>query len=198
MIVLGSAQAPLISSNGAFGDVFAFGPDRAIKVLRKVKVTEGPVSLESDHWVVLTAVWDAECSAYELLRTNPELSLYVPGNFARVQVDRIIDEDGRSLSEKYLLSCAFSMDRISGQAQKLGELYGTPGFDAIDAIVDRMISAGVKTVPDGSVFIPGKNAAFTIIDFGTWEAFGELSEILARTGRLPDHVRRRWALPSAA
>jgi hypothetical protein len=197
-MILGTAQAPLLSSDGNFGDVFALGSDRAVKVLRRLKVTERPVEREDDHWVVLRALWDAECSAYELLRKDPELAAYIPDNFARVTVDDIVREDGASIADNYLLDCAFVMDRIFGHAEKLAHLYGTPAFDPIDQIVDKMIDAGVRSAADGSVFVPGKNAPFTIIDIATWEAIAELSDVLAKTGRLPEHVRARWGRPTAA
>jgi hypothetical protein len=185
-------------AKGAFGDIFSSEDNTIIKLFRRQQVTHNSTEDASDHDVVLRAVWDAECAAYEMLAGRSELARYTPRYFGRLRISDVLNESGESVGEEYLLDCAYRLQRVPGRDVKVGWLQGEAIFPKVDAFLDLLNEIGIRHPYDSSVFVPGVETEFTVIDVATWDAMAELTDPLVLHGRLPNHVRARWGSPGAA
>lgn len=180
---------------GAFADVFRLSESAVLKLLRRMQVIEDPIEDPMDHETVIRAVWDAECTAHEIVASRPGLGRHLVPFFGRVAVSDVVDARGQSRGSDYVLDCGMQLAWLSGSEEKVGNLQAHPLFSRIDAYLDELNESGINAPWDSSVFIPGLESDFTVIDVGTWEALAELSAVLADVGRLPESARSKWAKP---
>lgn len=183
---------------GAFGDILRLDDGTVVKLFRRMEVTHDPIETPVDHEVVIRAVWDAEASAFELAAKTPGLGEYLVPFHGRCRITDVIDGTGQSIATRYVLDCGIRLAFVPGRAEKVAHMQKHPLFPEIDKYLDRLADSGIKSPYDGSVFVPGLNKPFTVIDVATWEAMAELTGALAMTGRLPDHIRARWGPPATA
>ncbi|MHB1095627.1 MAG: hypothetical protein ACYC3F_05600 [Gemmatimonadaceae bacterium] len=177
---------------GAFADVSRDQEGAAVKLFRRADSTPDLLGTPEDRDIIVRAVWDAEVSAYERAALHPGLGRYLAPYFGRRNVAEVRGADGRDISNQYILDCAYSVAFVPGVDRKMGELMDHPLFRDIDSYLDELRESGICSPYDGSVFIPGLETPFTIIDVGTWEAAAELAYVITEKGSLPDHIRARY------
>lgn len=178
---------------GGYSHIFAYDADTVIKLFRRQRIVEGEIAEEGDHEVVLRAVFDAECSAYERLAQYPDLARFAPHFYGRVVVPDVLSPTGESIAASYLPDCAYRIQRIPGTDCKLGQLTGSALQSEIEKFLVALEVLGICYTCDGSVFVPGIGTPFMLIDFATWDAMADLANGLIANGRLTDASRARWA-----
>lgn len=177
---------------GAWADVFRDHDGAAVKLFRRTAAAPNLAGTMEERNTIIRAVWDSEVSAYERASQKPGLSRFLVPYFGRRVVAKVSDEEGVDISGEYLLDCAYSIAFVPGEARKIGELLEHPLFGQIDAYLDELCDAGICSTTDGSVFIPGLEAPFSLIDVGTWEAAADLAYAITAKGSLPDNIRARY------
>ena len=177
---------------GAFADVFRDQEGAAIKLFRRAASAADLVGTREDRDIIVRAVWESEVTAYERAAQRPGLGRYLAPYFGRRNVEAVYGADGEDISSRYILDCAYSVAFVPGEDRKMGELMDHPLFKDIDAYLDELRDSGICSPYDGSVFIPGLETPFTVIDVGTWEAAAELAYAITEKGALPDHIRARY------
>src|SRR5215208_3795156 len=109
---------------GSSADLFAdLEAQRVYKLFRRV------ANERSNR--VTRGIFDAECRAYELLRSHPELEKRAPEYFGRVVVTAVRDRSGRNRRSHYLLDCCYAIQFLLGEDVKM---FGVPE-DALPAVV---------------------------------------------------------------
>jgi hypothetical protein len=159
-------NVPLKLDYGGSADVFLLSEDRVLKAFRRRRHTHEEVSGWADHDAITRAQFRAEARAYEQLQSSPSLEIYAPKYFGRVDPVEYLG----SSEEVYVRGCGIVLEFIPGRAQKFAHL---DGFlePQVAIVVEQMRDAfGLDQVWDGSCFVPGTRAPFTIIDFALWNA----------------------------
>ena len=105
----------------------------------------------------------SEVEAYKILSSNTELAQYVPKFYNTLVIEKIIDRNGKDISDQYYLDFAFKMEFIEGIFTK----YGTD-YSECD-ILKKFVDVGVTYVKDCSVIVDGDKKPIKIIDFATHE-----------------------------
>src|SRR5262249_7098847 len=150
----------------------------------------GYIGNAQDHEIIVRAVWDSEVTAFERAAQQPALGRFLVPFFGPCRVSEVRDARGDDISSGYHLDCAYKVAFVPGEDRKIGQLMDHPLFPQIDAYVDELGESGIRSATDGSVFVPGLNAAFTLIDIGTWEAAAELTHALQERGSFPEHIKK--------
>ena len=105
----------------------------------------------------------SEVAAYKILSSNLKLNKYIPKFYNTLKIEKIIDRDGKDISENYYLDFAFKMEFIEGTFTKY-----SAGYSACE-ILNKFVESGVKYVKDCSVIVDDNNQPIKIIDFATHE-----------------------------
>ena len=108
-----------------------------------------------------------QCQAYELASGDPFLQHHIGTYYGRAIIDDVIDEDGSSVKESYLLDCCYVLEVMRGvetktaSALRLGEI---EHFDHIRQATDKFASIGIVFL-DSSVFDAADPVRYKFIDF---------------------------------
>ena len=132
-----------------------------------------------------------EVRFYEDLSGHPDLEVYCPRFFG------LADPNAFSISSKrtFPSGCGILLEKIPGTDTKLAHLPRKLQREA-EYVIERMRARFRVDDPwDGSCFVPGTRAAFTLIDLAMpSESLGTLDEVLAEYGRIPDQLRAQFGL----
>jgi hypothetical protein len=181
-----------VIASGASSDVLDLCDGRVLKAFRRISYTDAPVREWRDHEVLTRAVFHNEAVAYEKLQQHPDLCVYAPEYFGRLDPVEIGLPAG-FLAERYVAGCGILLERIAGVATKIARLPLALRDKAelvLEEIRDRIAPGNVW---DCSCFVPGSRAQLTFIDFALWEKLGHFSAHLAVNGRLDEAQRRHIA-----
>jgi hypothetical protein len=91
--------------------------------------------------------FNSECAAYEIIQRNPALTRHVPKFFTRSTVTDVIDEQGQSVRDQYLIDCCYAMEFIGGSADaKIGACRAA--YPHISSAEQAFKHAGVLYIED--------------------------------------------------
>lgn len=147
-------------AGGVFSEVFAIGDGRAVKAFVEVIPSVNP---RADPTLIPRIGFAAEVRAYDSLRKRPDLEAYCPRFFGNVNPLDL------PLPAEWPLAagCGVVLEHIPGRDEKLSSL-PRQLRERVEGVIDRIQDAtGVDWPWDGSCFIPGTRAEFTIIDIAT-------------------------------
>jgi hypothetical protein len=139
-------------AQGEYGTVFLF-PDenRAIKVYVKNH------NFNADH---SRKTYLSETEALKTANENEILSGLTAKNYGPVQIEKIEDENGADITDKYFTDLNFSMEYIEGRFQKMG----TVESNERERIISLFVDAGINHVNDAcAILVEGK--VTKIVDF---------------------------------
>jgi hypothetical protein len=180
-------------NRGAFATLFEISPDAVVKLFRKKHL--GNLDRPHDPNVaecIVRAVWDCECTAYEILKSYPLERPLVDHCLNRVRVTDVIDSNGRSIANDYHLDCGYSMSRIDGRPIKWRDLANTALSHQAAEIKCRWSSLGILHLSDAGVL--GDTSINSIIDFATANMFEELEQYWHEHGVLPPVAIQAWGV----
>ena len=146
--------------HGAFSEVFDIGGGRVLKAFFAVPPSVAP---HADASLIPRLAFRAELEAYLRLADQPDLAIFTP------RCDGVADPLAFALrsNRAFVQGCGLLLERIPGRDRKFAEL--EPGLEIrVDAVLRSMQDRiGIDDPWDGSCFVPGSRAAFTLIDFAT-------------------------------
>lgn len=152
--------------HGGCADIFLLPEERVLKAFRRRRHTHEEVSSWADHDAITRAQFRAEAKAYEQLQGSSSLEIYVPKYFGRIDPVKCLD----SSDEAYVRGCGIILEFIPGKAQKFAHLDKVLEQQVATVVEQVRDALGLDQVWDGSCFVPGTRAPFTIIDFALWNA----------------------------
>lgn len=146
---------------GAYSVVYEVD-GRAFKLFKRYpqfppKQTEGGRRLTFQH----------QCQAYEKASGDPFLTNHIATYYGQCIIDDVIDTEGSSVKEPYLLDCCYAVEVMGGSETKtastlrLGEI---EQFAHIREATDRFTSIGIAFL-DSSVFDAADPERYKFIDF---------------------------------
>lgn len=138
---------------GNWGEIFCTIDNKAIKIFKKNK--------EYRHEQIKN-IFESEIEAYKIISSNNELKKYIPIFEGKCDVSKIIDIDGKDISENFYIDCAYKMEFIDGT---LNKSYGCESGKC--PILIAFKNAGVHFVNDCAAFVDDSGNALKIIDFAT-------------------------------
>ena len=95
--------------------------------------------------------YDTQVDAYTFAAKDEYLAKHVPQFLGVADVASVHDKTGKDVSNEYLLSCCYAVQRIEGKDEKLNPLADdTPAH--VKGFVDRCWAVGIKYTKDASVF----------------------------------------------
>ena len=121
--------------------------------------------------------FQSELEAWEIVSNREDICELTPIFYGKVQIQSVVDQQYKDISDLYLLDCCYSLEWIKGNAQK---------FDSVSwkypEVIPRFHCAGIMYTIDMSVFIiEGK---LKLIDFSTRDAYFETECEWLNNGRL--------------
>ena len=138
-----------------------FRPDDAVRVYHKLFK-----NLAADvKGRAIRAMFGAECKAFELVLSCPDIAHYVPP-FKRVVAERVVDAEGRDVSNDYLLDCCYSRGIAVGCETGSVAILEYPWGKMLAA---RLEELGIDDWEDGSVFLNDDQSSGVLIDISTKE-----------------------------
>lgn len=143
----GGVYAHAFAVDGKAYKVFLSGPEIPPKQSRQGRI----------------ATFHAQCKAYELASGDAYLRDHVPTFFGCHFIEDVIDENGQSLKQYYLLDCCYAMEILTGEETKFPRNYQAQHAHLHDA-VRRFDELGIN-VRDASAFQMTDPVAFKFIDF---------------------------------
>jgi hypothetical protein len=182
---------PTFLNHGAFADVIALDDGTVIKAFRRQRHASRP-----DDWTVHDQItrrlFRTEAESYERLLPHSDLQIYLPHYYGRIDPTEVpLPNSGKG---EHLKDCGFRLERLSGEEDKMGVLPDELQAE-IDVILERIAEIlGNVWVYDASAFYPGKNARFTLIDFGFWRDLADVTTLLEEEGYLSEHVLKLTGL----
>jgi hypothetical protein len=105
--------------------------------------------------------------AYERASCDPFLKHHIATFYGQAAIEDVIDTDGRSIKEEYLLDCCYVVEVVGGDETKTAStlrLSEIERFAHIREAADRFAGIGIEVL-DSSVFNAGDPDHFTFIDF---------------------------------
>src|SRR5271169_5429847 len=158
--------ATKIESPGAFADIFII-EDKIYKVFIGHKHHRcGSPERKSLEDELRRITFKSEYDAWEIAAKSEELKSIIPIYYGKCVITRINDENGSDVSDRYLLECCLSMEKINGKDIK---------FDLLKSeypeIIAKFQKAGIKYTLDMSAFPPDGNRAISLIDFPVSNAY---------------------------
>lgn len=139
---------------GFSASVFAI-EDKAYKLFSSIEVpprhtTEGR-----------REIFRSQCAAFDAASGDALLKIHVPTFFGPCPIEDVIDADGRSIKDRYLLDCCYALELLSGSEMKVVEAKQT--YSHIAEIVIRFTGRSIRT-SDASVFNYSDPYGFKVID----------------------------------
>lgn len=179
-----------IIGNGASADIYTLGNGRVLKAFLRKSYTEAAVVDWADHDAMTKAEFRFEALSYERLQFFHKLEIFAPKFFGRADPIKLLSDDPGAES-RYVEGCGLLLEYIPGAALKLARLDLLIKL-RVEELLERFRDVlGIRDVWDGSCFIPGNRAEFTVIDFATWNGFYDYQVELNETGRLSPVLRAR-------
>lgn len=144
---------PRIGS-GAAGDVFNVD-GVACKVFRVFAVAhpERPI---------VEATFESEIGAYKRIETDPWLQTHTANYYGTTTVDDVLDENDKSVKDRYALDCCYQIESLAGDETKLLRLLKMNAH--LQEAHRRFLQAGID-LNDASVFNGTDPEQFKFIDF---------------------------------
>jgi hypothetical protein len=177
-------------NRGDFADILDLGDDTVVKAFRHNSHTKRQDVSREDEDLFTRGYFLTEARAYEDLQHHPELEIYVPKFFGRID-PCTLDLPAGIASGDYVQGCGLRLERIVGVDRRISALE-QPVRDRVEAVLERMQTTIRLGNPwDGCCFVPGRRAEFALIDFSTWDDWYDSYQVLERDGRLSD-AARRW------
>jgi hypothetical protein len=105
--------------------------------------------------------------AYQLISSDPYLKNHIPTFFGPVTIDDVIERDGTSIKDSYLLDCCYALEVVRGDETKMPLTHHDSSIGSLAHIKDaaeRFAKFGVN-VSDSSVFNAVDRERFKFIDF---------------------------------
>jgi len=179
---------------GAFADLFSPpGEKRAYKLFKRRDQNGLPDPHQKDHELMRRAICDSEIAAYRLLQSHPHLAHHAPQFFGHAPVTDVLDSEGRSIKDDYLLDCCYCMSHIQGRAEKVSG--GREKLPHAASLLREFEQVGISYVRDCSAFFLCDPVHICLIDFGIEDRHGQLSEEIAMNGKLSEKQMARWSRP---
>jgi hypothetical protein len=141
--------------SGATADVFDVG-GIAYKVFRVYGVASPERARDR---------FESQCEAYRRAAADPWLRLHAATFYGSASIEDIINEDGESIGEQYLLDCCCCMELLSGNEKKLSMCDVRKSSEHLQEAKRRFSEAGID-LSDSSVFNGEDRERFKLIDFG--------------------------------
>lgn len=172
--------------------MFDVGEGKVLKAFRRVSPAVAP---RVDPTLIPRIAFNAELRAYTRLQSQPDLALFAPAFFGSADPSSFpITNPG-----SYCTSCGLVIEKIAGEPIKIAAL-SDELLGGVELVLEQMQDRIILDDPwDGSCFIPGSRAPFTLIDFATpSEHFAALDGILRIHGELPPSLRAPLGLDEAS
>lgn len=109
---------------------------------------------------MIEGVFKSEVDAYHIAQTNSTLQEYCPEFYGIVNIEKIIDQQGNDISEKFYLDLAYEMEFIIGHFGPHRDQFNCP-------ISKRFQEAGINYMEDCSIVYDEKGNVKKFIDFAT-------------------------------
>lgn len=106
-------------------------------------------------------LFQSQCDAFEESSEDPILKIHIPLFYGQVDVEDVLNNDGQSIKEQYLLDCCYGLERLFGPDVKIPEAAGQ--YPHIADAVKRFTNRGIQT-HDACVFNPRDADSFKFID----------------------------------
>ena len=157
--------ADLLNEGGHFSDIFR-STDRSSLYKLFVGPRYQSKAYEPEDVERRRNTFRSECAAYGIALQNANLSPHVPQCFAAVAVKDVLNTDGDSVGDQYLLDCCYSMEFIEGPAPiKIGACQSE--YEHLEQAVEAFKAAGILYMLDCCVFFSEQQSGFKFIDFAT-------------------------------
>jgi hypothetical protein len=110
-------------------------------------------------------VGQQELAAYNIAASTLTLRPYIAQCFGSISVERVLSAEGEDISDRYFLSTAFVVERVSGEEEKAAAL--DPAVHPhIYTLLDEFDTVGIEAA-DASVFSYETLATTRFIDIMT-------------------------------
>ncbi len=112
-------------------------------------------------------VFRRQCDAYERAAHDPFLKNHTATYFGPCVIDDVVEADGISVKDAYLLDCCYAVEVVGGRETKTASALQLSEFEKyphIRAAVNRLAEIGIE-VGDSSVFDVDDPERFKFIDF---------------------------------
>jgi hypothetical protein len=175
---------------GNFADILDLGDGTVVKAFRRLGHTHRTDIAQEDQDALTRGFFLNEARAYEALQNHPDLEVFVPRFEGRMDPTQL-EVPGQTGANVYVAGCGLRLERIHGEAVKIAHLapdMQTRVEEVLETMQERI---GLRDPWDGSCFVPGSRAVFTVIDFATWNDWYEYYEMLEERGTLTESARRR-------
>jgi hypothetical protein len=181
----------ILSTEGACADVWDMGDGTVVKAFRRQAHTTAPPVEWEDHDFVSWLLAAVEMKAYERVRSDHEIAVFVPEYFGAFDAHALPPSPS---GLPYISDAAFRIEKISGEAIKIARVPNPPQQD-IEKVLERIAEvAGRVNVWDCSCFVPAPRGPFVVIDFAYPEDVLDLSIALRDTGHLGPDLKQRVKL----
>jgi hypothetical protein len=178
-----------ILASGNFADIIDLGDGTVVKAFRRNSHTNRSDVSQEDQDALTRGFFLNEARAYEALQSHADLEIFVPKFAGRIDPTQL--EVAELRADAYVVGCGLRLERLDGHAVKIANLPRDVQM-RVEAVLEQMQERiGLQDPWDGSCFIPGSRAEFTVIDFATWNDWLEYYEMLEQHGELTDSARRR-------
>ncbi len=126
-------------------DVFEPDDDDEVRKYYKLfKNLKMPLGVKAIHHM-----FEAECEAFELVRSCPDIAHYVPP-FKRVVIERVVAEKGRDVSDDYFLDCCYSTGAAEGCVDRAWAILDCGSWG--ETLAAKLDELEIKFWRDGEVF----------------------------------------------
>jgi hypothetical protein len=151
---------------GSYAEVFAV-EGRALKLF-----TSGPEVPPRQTREGRRRVFECECEAYQLVSNEPWLRDHVATFYGPCVPEDVVDKDGTSVRNNYLLNCCYALELI-GPAE-IAFKATTEGVrdnnEHIRRAIERFGKLGIEAL-DSSVFFHSDPERFKFIDIGMKDCY---------------------------
>ena len=179
-----------ILATGNFADIIDLGDGTVVKAFRRNSHTNRTDVSQDDQDALTRGFFLHEVLAYEALQSHSDLEIFAPRFEGRIDPTRL-EVTGQSPASVYVSGCGLHLERIQGEAVKIANLPRDVQI-RVEVVLEAMQERiGLRDPWDGSCFVPGSRAEFTVIDFATWNDWLEYYEMLEEHGELTESARRR-------
>jgi hypothetical protein len=110
----------------------------------------------------------SEIAAYERIFKSDQLRKFIPEFGGKVKVSEVVDQNGKVISERYLLDCCYKLEIVAGKHLKFQ--HAPQEFKWIE---EKFHDVGVMYTEDMSCFIIDNEPRIKLIDFGIRPAYHE-------------------------
>jgi hypothetical protein len=143
---------------GFYADVFAF-ENRAYKLFKN-----GPEVPPRQTREGRRKIFERQCEAFRIAAGDSYLCNHVAGFYGIVSVDDVLDNDGESDPDAYLLDCCYAIELFgTDHAEAKATANGVRWLEHIDGALQQFRQLGIHAL-DSSVFDYADPQRFKFID----------------------------------